>query len=205
MPTKVTIIERIGEQKLILPILVTRALAAHARLTYYLMLVQTAYARAIAPDEQAPSLRVEREASGVTDSSFDRIVAGSSMIGSNTLHMPQAESIVEQLFDELRLMLPPLEIASLTRPEVHARFDIYQRRFNDLVAHMPVCHEDQLTVGAIAVLTGCQQTATTPRISWRSTSTASSIVCSRTLSRRPSTGHACLASPQPIGRSCGRS
>ncbi len=154
MPTNVTILERIGEQKLILPILVSRALAAHARLTYYLMLLQTAHARAIAPAEQAPSLRVEREASGVTDSSFDRIVAGSSMIGSNTLHIPQAESIVEQLLDELRLMLPPLEVAGLTRPEVHARFDIYQRRFDDLLAHIPVSHEDQLTVGTIAVLTG---------------------------------------------------
>ena len=154
MPTDVTILERIGEQKLILPVLVTRALAAHARLNYYLTLLQTAHARAIAPDEEAPSLRVEREASGVTDSSFDRIVAGSSMIGGNTLHMPQAVSIVEQLLDELRLMLPPLEVAGLTRPEIQARFEFYQRRFNDLVVHMPVSHEDQLTVGAIAVLIG---------------------------------------------------
>ncbi len=154
MPTKVTTIERIGEQKLILPSLVTRALAAHARLTYYLMLLQRAHARASAPDEPAPSLRVEREASGVTDSSFDRIVAGSSMIGAHTLHMPQAALVVEQLLEELRLMLPPLELAGVTRPEVHARFDIYQRRFDDLVARIPVSHEDQLTVGAIAVLTG---------------------------------------------------
>jgi hypothetical protein len=154
MPTKLTIIERIGEQRLILPLLVARALAANARLTYYLMLLRTAYAWAIAPDEPARSLRAEREASGVTDSSFDRIVQGSSTIAGHMLHIPQAESIVEHLFEELRLMLPPLEIAGRTHPEVQARVEIYQRRLEDLVAHAPSCHDDQLIVGAVAVLTG---------------------------------------------------
>ena len=154
MATKLTIIERIGEQRLILPILVARALAANARLTYYLMLLRTAYACAIAPDEPAQSLRAEREASGVTDSSFDRIVEGSSTIAGNTLHIPQAESIVEHLFEELRLMLPPLEIAGRTHPEVQARVEMYQRRLKDLVAHAPSCHDDLLIVGAVAVLTG---------------------------------------------------
>ncbi len=153
MPTKETIIERIGEQKLILPILVARALAASDRLTYYLMLLETAHSRAIRPDEPAPSLRVEREASGVTDSSFDRVVEASSTIGDNTLHIPQAESIVEHLFEELRLMLPPLEVAALTHPDVYARFEIYRRRLDDLIAHAPLCHDDQLVVSAIAALT----------------------------------------------------
>ena len=154
MPTKETIIERIGEQRLIMPILVGRALAANERLTYYLMLLRAAHACAIAPDEPAPNLRVEREASGVTDSSFDRIVEGSSTIGPDTLHIPQVESIVAHLFEELRLMLPPLEVAGLTRPEIHERFEIYRGRFDDLVAHAPLCHDDQLIVGAIAMLTG---------------------------------------------------
>src|SRR4029453_16223619 len=109
MPTNLTISERIGEQRLILPILVARALAANARLTYYLMLLRTAYAWAIAPDEPARNLRAEREASGVPGISFDRTVEGSSTIAANTLHIPQAESIVEHLFEELRLMMPPLE------------------------------------------------------------------------------------------------
>jgi hypothetical protein len=154
MSTKLTIIERIGEQRLILPILVARALAANARLTYYLMLLRTAYACAIAPHEPARSLRAEREASGVTDSSFDRIVEGSSTIAGHTLHIPQAELIVEHLFQELRLMLPPLEVAGLTHPEVHARVEMYRRRLEDLVAHAPSCRDDQLIVGAVAVLIG---------------------------------------------------
>ena len=107
-----------GEQGLLLPALVARALAANDRLEYYLTLLQTAQAYATAPSEPAPSLRLAREASGVTDSSLDRIVEGSSTIGSNTLHIPNVESIVEQLFDELRLMLPPLEVAGRTHPDV---------------------------------------------------------------------------------------
>jgi hypothetical protein len=154
MPTKATIIERIGEQGLLLPALVARALAANDRLEYYLTLLQAAQAYAIAPGESAPSLRVAREASGITDSSLDRIVDGSSTIGSNTLHIPQVESIVERLFEELRLMFPPLEVAGRTHPDVHARVDMYRRRLADLVAHAPLCHDDQVIVGAFTVLTG---------------------------------------------------
>ena len=94
-----------------------------------------------------------REASGITDSALDRIVEGSSTIGGNTLHIPHAESIVEHLFEELRLMLPPLEVAGRAHPDVQVRFEIYRRRLDDLVAHAPLCHEDQLIVGAIAMLT----------------------------------------------------
>jgi len=153
MPTKATIIERIGEEGLLLPALVARALAANERLEYYLTLLQTAHAYAVAPREPVPSLRLAREASGLTDSALDRIVEGSSTIGSNTLHIPHAESIVEHLFEELRLMLPPLEVAGRAHPDIHARFDIYRRRLDDLVAHAPLCHEDQLIVSAVALLT----------------------------------------------------
>jgi hypothetical protein len=153
MPTKATIIERMGEQSLLLPALVARGLAANERLEYYLTLLQAAHAYAVAPRGPAPSLRMAREASGLTDSALDRIVEGSSTIGGNTLHIPHAESIVEHLFEELRLMLPPLEVAARAHPDLHARLDIYRRRLDDLVAHAPMCHEDQLIVGDLALLT----------------------------------------------------
>jgi len=142
-----------GEQSLLLPALVARGLAANGRLEYYLTLLRTAHAYALAPIGPVPSLRLAREASGLTDSALDRIVEGSSTIGSDTLHIPHAESIVEHLFEELRLMLPPLEVAGRANPDVQSRLDIYRRRLDDLVAHAPSCHEDQLMVGAIAMLT----------------------------------------------------
>ena len=43
IPTKVAIIEKIGESGVLLPELITRGLAAHDRLKFYLTLLQTAY------------------------------------------------------------------------------------------------------------------------------------------------------------------
>src|SRR4029453_9468673 len=67
IPTKVAIIEKIGESGVLLPELITRGLAAHHRLKYYLTLLQTAYTYALAPSKPVPSLRTQREASGLDD------------------------------------------------------------------------------------------------------------------------------------------
>src|SRR6188508_2614283 len=102
--TKSAIIERIGEDGLLLPELIGRALGAHDRLTYYFSLLQTARAYATAPaGEQVSSLRAERVASGVTDSSLDQIVEATSPIGPKAFHIPRAGTIIEHLFEELRL------------------------------------------------------------------------------------------------------
>jgi hypothetical protein len=157
MPTKVAIIEQIGEKGLLLPELVNRGLAANDRLKYYLTLLQTAQAHAGAPRLPAPNLRIEREASGVSDLLLDRIVEASVDIGTDTLQIPAAETIVKRLFAELRLMLEPLRVAGATRPGLRGRFDIYERRFNDLIMHAPHCHDDQLTATAISGLTGIRE------------------------------------------------
>src|SRR5262245_14440633 len=101
MSSKVAIIERIGEDGLLLPVVITRALAANERVRYYLALLQAAHAYATARSRPAPSLRAQREASGVSDRSFDHIVEDSSTIGAHSLHVPRAASILEQLFEEL--------------------------------------------------------------------------------------------------------
>src|SRR5262245_13790498 len=110
MPTKAAIIEKIGENGLLLPELITRGLAANDRLKYYLTLLQAAQSHASSPRLPAPNLRIEREASGVTDMSLDHIVEASSDLGTDTLQIPAAGSIVKHLFDELRLMVEPLRV-----------------------------------------------------------------------------------------------
>lgn len=154
MSTKSAIIERIGEDGLLLPELIGRALAANDRLTYYLTLLQTAQTYATAPGAaRVSSLRAERESSGVTDSSLDQIVETTSIVGRMALHIPRAGTIVERLFEELRLMLQPIGIAGRTQPHLRTRFEVYKRRLDDLVAHAPLCHEDELSVAAIGALT----------------------------------------------------
>jgi hypothetical protein len=153
MPRKAAIIEQIGQDTLLLPELVSRAWNANDRLTYYLTLLQAARDHASTPRQPAPNLRAEREASGVANASFDRVVEESREIGADTLHFPGAGMVVEHLFDELRLMLQPLKIAGGAGTELRERLEIYSRRFDHLIELAPPCPGDELSVGSIGTLT----------------------------------------------------
>src|SRR4029450_11729887 len=76
MPSKIDILETLGETSLLLPESINRALAANDRIKYFLTLLQSARDHANRPDADPPSLRREREASGVDDSSFDDVASG---------------------------------------------------------------------------------------------------------------------------------
>src|SRR5215510_10808520 len=115
IPTKGTIIEKIGESGVLLPELITRGLAAHDRLKYYLTLLQTAYTHALAPTRPVPNLRTQREASGVDDTVLDRVVEGSVDRGGGTVYIPGSCNIVGMAFEESRRMLQPLLVAGNAR------------------------------------------------------------------------------------------
>jgi hypothetical protein len=154
MPTKADIMEHIGERGLLMPGLVARGLAANDRLKYFVKLLQAAQAHASAPTLPARDLRVEREACGIIDQTFDHIVEGSSSIGNDTLHIPEAASIVKHLFEELAHMVEPLRLAGSSRADVRARFEVYQRRLDDLIVHGPSCQNDHFPISSISALTG---------------------------------------------------
>lgn len=152
-PTKVTIIEKIGESGVLLPELITRGLAAHDRLKYYLTLLQTAYTYAQAPTRPAPTLRLQREASGVNDGVLDRTIVGSVDRGDGTVYIPGSCNVVLSVFEESRRMLQPLLVAGNARSDLRGRTEIYTRRLDDLFAHAPVCADDLMTRATIRVLT----------------------------------------------------
>ena len=153
IPTKVAIIEKIGESGVLLPELITRGLAAHDRLKYYLTLLHTAYTHALAPSRPAPSLRTQREASGLEDVSLDRVIESSVDRGGETVYTPGGCVIVATVFEESRRMLQPLLMAGTARSDLRGRTEIYKRRLDDLFAHAPVCADDLLTKSTIRVLT----------------------------------------------------
>jgi hypothetical protein len=144
--------ERIGDA-LQLPELITRGLAANERLEYYLTLLHAAQAHATAPHQPTPMLRLQREASGITDASLDHVVELSTERAGNTVHIPGACTIVMSLFEELRLMLQPLRVAGGAQADLRARVEIYERRLDDLVVHAPSCSGDQIAAGTIRALT----------------------------------------------------
>ena len=157
MPAKPSIIEQLGERAQLVPELVAQGLAANDRLTYYLSLLQAAQAHANAPLAPASDLRMEREASGITDPALDHIVESSLGRGNGTTYIPGARVIFDRLFEELRRMLAPLHAAGGTRHEVRERASLYQRRLDTLISAMPSCSDDQVSSGTIAALTTLQR------------------------------------------------
>jgi hypothetical protein len=153
MPTKVDIEDGTEQYDAPLPELVIRGFAANDRLRYYLALLQAAEAHASMPGQPVQTLRAEREASGVSDESFDRTIEESHDIGSQTLHIPGVATLVEHLFDELRLMLQPLQAAAYPGSDIGIRCEIYRRRLDDLILHAPACDGDHVSLGSIAAFT----------------------------------------------------
>jgi hypothetical protein len=152
MPGKVAIIEQIGERGLLLPELIARGLAANDRVKYYLMLLQSAQARAQAPQQPAGNLRVQREASGVGDISLDHVVETSVDRGNQTTYIPGACVIIDRLFEELRRVLSALEAAGPARRDLNERAALYKRRLEELNASVPCCADDLVTDTTISGL-----------------------------------------------------
>jgi uncharacterized protein Yka (UPF0111/DUF47 family) len=141
--------EEFTEVGLFLPELINRGLSARERLTYYVTLLQAAQAYAQAPHPPAPTLRAEREASGIADAMLDEIVAASRTITTDITRIPGAGAIVDLIFSDLREMLQPLKAAAVTRPELADRLEIYERRLERQLAIGPPCQDDNLTATLI--------------------------------------------------------
>jgi len=149
MPGKVAIIEQIGERGLLLPELIARGLVANDRVNYFLTLLQSAQARAQAPQQPVANLRMQREASGVGDMSLDHVVEASVNRGNQTTYIPGACVIIDRLFEELRRMVSAVEAASPARPELKERAALYKRRLEELNASVPCCPDDMVTDATI--------------------------------------------------------
>ena len=153
MATKLDILEHIGQRSLRLPELINRGLAAHDRLRYYLMLLNTAYGYAQAPVGAVPDLRGERESADVPDPSLDQVVAGSHMVTGGAVHIPGAAEILAHVFADVREMLEPVTVSAAMHGELAERAGVYTRRFEDQVARIPAVANEHLTVGLIETLT----------------------------------------------------
>jgi hypothetical protein len=73
---KLQIVQELGEQTLLLPSLLSEALAANERLKLGLTLLQEAAAHAAHPARAVNSLAAERHGAGLNDPEFDSTLAG---------------------------------------------------------------------------------------------------------------------------------
>ena len=153
MPTKLDILDDLGEESLLLPQLINRALGANDRIKYFLTLLQSARDHAEHLDRAAISLRREREASGVEDVSLDAVVSSSALDGVHLLHVPQAARIYANVIDGIREMLEPLKVVASADPTEAPAYDRYRQRFDRLTASQPSFENDRVPVAYIDRIT----------------------------------------------------
>src|SRR6266480_4081072 len=152
MSEKSRIVATLGERRLLLPYLLNEALAANDRAKYRLTLLQTAKSQADSPDADFSDLRTERLASGVTDASYDAVVAETARRGADTYAMPHVRELCSALHADLLAMIAPFEAAQ--KPEE----ELFQKRLQ-VLSDVPWCGEDDTIMGAgIASLTAGDQT-----------------------------------------------
>ncbi|MGO9343107.1 MAG: hypothetical protein ACLP6E_11415 [Acidimicrobiales bacterium] len=126
--------QELGEQALLLPALVNRALEANDRGKYFLTLFQAARAHADQPERPSSSLRDERLAAGISDDHLDDVVGGSHRNGRDSYSIPGAMELLHALTTAIREMLAPLTAV------VPERIDV--ERLNALVEKAPPLSDD---------------------------------------------------------------
>ncbi|MGB9176162.1 MAG: hypothetical protein WCB46_05430 [Methanoregula sp.] len=94
MTEKKTIIEELGEEGLLLPVLINRALIANDRIKYFFSLLQTARDRADHPERALPTLRAERESAGIETEQYDIVVEGTRPTHDGQYTVPLLNQIV---------------------------------------------------------------------------------------------------------------
>jgi hypothetical protein len=149
MTAKTQIVGFLGEQALVLPALLNTALIANERAKYVLTLLQMAASQAENPQASAPTLRKEREACGVAETGFDRVIAQAEHDGSGAYHIPGARRLLALLDESLRAMAAPLGAAGKEGATLQAT---YLGRLERLIEARPKVAEDMLSGETIAAL-----------------------------------------------------
>lgn len=147
MIAKKTMIQELGEEELILPTLVNNALAANDRVKYYFTLLQAAQSHARHPGSEFSNLRAEREAAGVDDPAFDRVVAETVNAGKGLCQIPHAARILSGIRSSLDEMTSPL----LTRNDEMS--ESFEKRLKTLLAEIPAGESDIIEDGVIQQIT----------------------------------------------------
>ena len=105
---KQDIAQELGEEALLLPSLVNRALEANDRAKYLLTLLQTAKAHACEPERPFTSLRDERLAAGISEENLDEVVGLARSVEHDDLVIPGVRELHEALIGAVTEMLAPL-------------------------------------------------------------------------------------------------
>ena len=156
MPAKVQILTELGQEELLLPVLVNRALAANDRAKYLLTLLQACRQQAETPTAAAPDLRTERLACGVEDARYDSVVGGTHRLAAGVYAIPQATHVHRALAEAVSAMIAPLREAGA--PEQSGKAEMLARR-DALLARLGQPADSQVTSEYLDRLTSADRSA----------------------------------------------
>ncbi|MCM2359483.1 MAG: hypothetical protein NDI77_15135 [Geobacteraceae bacterium] len=151
MSEKARIVAALGERRLLLPYLLNEALAANERAKYRLTLLQTAKAHADFPDKPFSDLRTERLACGISDASYDDMVAESAGRRADSYAMPHLAELCSALRDDMMAMLAPFEASQ------KAEAELFRRRLQELSSRSWQEEDGTISGTTIAGLTSGDQ------------------------------------------------
>ena len=147
---KTEIVARLGESAVLLPSLVTSALAANDRLKLRLSLLQAAAAHAA--DPQAPTHDFSKEIGECgLDPTLCSLGSKSRAVGGDRFAAPGLTDLVKGIGPDLRTMLAPLETAKTQDCASTSR------RLEALCAELPEAEADAIEVAEVARLSGAGQ------------------------------------------------
>ena len=144
---KLRIISEIGEEGILLPVLVNRALDANEKAKYYFTLIQAARAAADHPDLPPPSLQAEREAAGIGNDGLDTCTRDAEREADGNYRIGCLGEILGGIREYLDEMLHPLVVGGDGRAEE------YRNRFQVLMASLPGGTTGEIAGGQIDRIT----------------------------------------------------
>jgi len=160
MPAKTQIVDFLGDKALVLPALLNAAIVGNERAKYVLSLCQMAASHSEHPEEgDAPSLRTDREACGIADPTFDRIIGASVSDGHGNFHIPGADRLMAALDQAMEAMLAPLTLLAGDSEKTAALHERYRQRLDRLVKARPAIVDDLLSSETIASMTSGRPSA----------------------------------------------
>jgi uncharacterized protein Yka (UPF0111/DUF47 family) len=124
MTLKQEVVSELGDNELLAPDLIAKALVANDQVKYYFALLQTARDNADQPRVPAPDLKAERIASEIDDVWLDTVVAGTRKDNAGNYRIPRCADLLQRIEIGITTMLkclPDVDRAPLVAR--HARLE----------------------------------------------------------------------------------
>jgi uncharacterized protein Yka (UPF0111/DUF47 family) len=144
---KGAILARLGESELLLPTLVSRALAANDRAKYFFTLLQSAVRHADRPDEALAELRRERLQCGLEDADLDTVPERTRRSAGDLYELPGAARIHAGLASAVGEMVAAAEAVPGSREPFGERASQLLRATPEDAAHVSAAYVARVASG----------------------------------------------------------